>query len=103
MFRRTLILATRQFSTQGPQTFRILGLQQIAIGGLEKEKLSHLWGNLLGVPRIGNYRSESENVDEDIYLLGEGQTGVEVDLMQPIDPNKCRSYRACTRNEYSKG
>ena len=63
--------------------FRILGLQQIAIGGLDKSRLAKLWVDTLGVPVAGNYRSERENVDEDILALGGGPHRVEVDLMQP--------------------
>jgi lactoylglutathione lyase len=68
--------------------FRILGLQQIAIGGTDKERLRKLWVDTLGVPVTGNYRSERENVDEDILALGSGPTKVEIDLMQPVDINK---------------
>lgn len=66
--------------------FRILGLQQVAIGGLDKQNLRALWGDLLGVPMKGSYRSEQENVDEDILVLGHGTHEVELDLMQPLDP-----------------
>ena len=65
--------------------FRILGIQQIAVGSLDKSSLVHLWGNLLGLKQVGEYKSEKENVDEDIYIM---KDGVEVDLMKPIDPNK---------------
>ena len=65
--------------------FRILGLQQIAIGGTDKDRLRKLWVDTLGVPVTGNYRSERENVDEDILALGTGPTKVEIDLMQPVD------------------
>jgi lactoylglutathione lyase len=41
----------------------------------------------LGLELGGNYRSESENVDEDIAYLGDGPLKVEVDLMEPIDPD----------------
>lgn len=68
--------------------FRILGLQQIAIGGLDKGALRNLWVDTLGVEAHGNYKSEKENVDEDIAVLGSGPFKVEVDLMQPIDPEK---------------
>lgn len=68
--------------------FRILGLQQIAIGGTDKGRLRKLWVDTLGVPVTGNYRSERENVDEDILALGSGATKVEIDLMQPVDINK---------------
>jgi len=64
--------------------FRILGIQQIAIGGPSKDALRHLWIDLLGVTQTGTFKSERENVDEDILEVG----GVEIDLMQPIDPEK---------------
>ena len=65
--------------------FNVLGIQQIAIGGLDKGALTNLWSALLGVEKVGDYVSESENVDEDILRLGEGVHAVEVDLMQPLD------------------
>ena len=68
--------------------FKILGLQQIAIGGLDKAKLAGLWGDVLGLERVGEYQSEKENVDEDIFRCGSGVFAVEVDLMQPLDPEK---------------
>ena len=68
--------------------FRVLGLQQVAIGGLDKAKLSHLWEGVLGVPKVGTYVSEKENVDEDILQLGAGPLAVEIDLMQPLDPER---------------
>ena len=68
--------------------FRILGLQQIAIGGLDKRRLAKLWVDTLGVALTGNYCSERENVDEDILALGSGVHKVEVDIMQPIDASK---------------
>jgi len=68
--------------------FRVLGLQQIAIGGLEKEKMLFLWKNLLGLEEVGTYVSESENVDEVILKMGEGKRSVELDIMEPIDPEK---------------
>ncbi len=68
--------------------FRILGLQQIAIGALDKEALTGLWSGLLGVERVGDYVSEAENVDEDILRLGHGPLAVEVDLMAPLDPDR---------------
>ncbi len=68
--------------------FRVLGLQQIAVGSTDKEKLRKLWLELLGLAVTGKYRSERENVDEDIAVVGKGAARVEVDLMQPIDPGK---------------
>jgi len=68
--------------------FRILGIQQIAVGAPDKAALRRLWIDTLGLQRVGEFRSERENVDEDIAVAGEGPLRVEVDLMQPIDPAK---------------
>jgi lactoylglutathione lyase len=66
--------------------FAVLGIQQIAIGGRDKARLRRLWVDMLGLEVTGNFRSERENVDEDICAIGSGAALVEVDLMQPIDP-----------------
>ena len=68
--------------------FKVLGIQQIAIGGPSKEKLKTLWVDMLGLEVTGNFVSERENVDEDICAMGAGPFKVEVDLMQPLDPDK---------------
>ena len=68
--------------------FRVLGLQQIAVGALDKNRLRKLWIDILGLTVTGNFKSERENVDEDIAVAGVGSLKVEVDLMQPIDPDK---------------
>jgi len=68
--------------------FKVLGIQQIAVGGLDKLRLRKLWVDTLGLKLSGNYQSESENVDEDIAVVGNGPLKVEVDLMQPIDPER---------------
>jgi len=68
--------------------FRILGLQQIAVGGLDKLRLRALWVDTLGIEATGTFRSERENVDEDILAVGCGPFKVEVDLMQPLDAAK---------------
>ena len=68
----------------GERPFKILGVQQVAIGGPSKAALKNLWVDLLGVPQTGTFRSEKENVDEDILAIA----GVEIDLMEPIDPAK---------------
>jgi lactoylglutathione lyase len=73
-------------SNQRP--FRVLGIQQIAIGGTDKQRLRKLWVDLFGLEVVGTFRSERENVDEDILALGTGALRVEVDLMQPLDPDK---------------
>jgi lactoylglutathione lyase len=76
-------------ASQSSRPFKVLGLQQIAIGSLDKSSLSNLWCNIFGVQQIGNYKSQKENVDEDILLLGMPGSpfSVEVDLMMPIDPD----------------
>ena len=68
--------------------FRVLGLQQIALGGPSKAALRALWVDLLGVEVSGSYRSEAENVDEDLAAVGVGAARVEIDLMEPIDPER---------------
>lgn len=68
--------------------FKILGLQQIAVGGTDKSALAKLWVGLFGLSVQNTYKSEKENVDEDILQLGKGPHAVEVDIMQPIDPEK---------------
>jgi len=68
--------------------FRILGIQQVAIGGEDKARLKRLWVDLLGLEVKGRFVSERENVDEDICALGQGAHAVEVDLMMPLDIDK---------------
>jgi len=68
--------------------FKVLGIQQVAIGAADKRALSRLWVDTLGLTPHGHYKSEKENVDEDIVTMGAGPFTVEVDLMQPIDPEK---------------
>ncbi len=66
--------------------FRLLGLQQVALGAPDKRDLHRLWVEMFGLEVTGQFRSERENVDEDIVVLGKGAARVEIDLMQPIDP-----------------
>jgi len=68
--------------------FKVLGIQQIAIGAVDKSLLKHLWVDLFGLELTGHFLSEKENVDEDICAIGHGPFKVEVDLMQPLDINK---------------
>jgi lactoylglutathione lyase len=68
--------------------FKVLGIQQIAVGGLDKNRLRALWVDTLGLELAGDYQSVAENVDEDIAVAGSGPLKVEVDLMQPLDPEK---------------
>jgi lactoylglutathione lyase len=78
--------------------FKILGIQQVAIGGTDKNKLKTLWIDMLGLEVTGTFKSERENVDEDICAMGKGVHGVEVDLMQPIDPEKKPAVHATPLN-----
>lgn len=63
-------------------------MQQIAIGGPDKQALSNLWVDLFGLTKKSSFQSERENVDEDILECGKGLFAVEVDIMQPIDAGK---------------
>jgi len=78
--------------------FRVLGIQQIAIGGEDKQRLRALWVDVLGLAVKGNFVSERENVDEDICALGTAPNEVEVDLMQPVDPTKKPAVHATPLN-----
>jgi len=72
----------------GKRPFSVLGIQQIAVGGPDKQRLRGFWVDLLGLEYKDTFVSESENVDEDICVLGVGDLAVEVDLMQPLDTSK---------------
>ena len=85
-------------NTSSERPFQVLGIQQVAIGGLDKSALSGLWTGLLGVEKVGDYQAESENVDEDILRLGDGPHAVEIDLMQPIDPERSPKVHSPTLN-----
>ncbi|MEQ9325033.1 MAG: VOC family protein [Polyangiaceae bacterium] len=67
--------------------FRVLGVQQIAVGGRDQAALVRLWCDLLGLTQTGRFNSERENVDEVIATCGRKPFEVEVDLMVPIDPD----------------
>lgn len=68
--------------------FKVLGIQQVAIGGESKQKLNKFWVEIMGLTKVSDYRSEKENVDEDILSMGSGPYKVEIDLMEPVDANK---------------
>ncbi|HEX2541176.1 MAG TPA: VOC family protein [Caldimonas sp.] len=74
-------------SAANARPFAVLGVQQVAIGGPSKARLRTLWVDRLGLAVTGSYRSERENVDEDICAVGSGAARVEIDLMEPIDPD----------------
>ena len=68
--------------------FRILGVQQIAVGSTDRDALLHLWHNLLGLPLLHPtpVRLAAENVLEDSVRVGvTKKSQVTIDLMTPID------------------
>ena len=77
-------------STTKTRPFRVLGIQQIAIGCEERGPLDSLWKNIFGLEASASKRLEKENVEEDIVKLGPKNSvyEVELDLMTPIDADK---------------
>ena len=78
--------------------FRVLGIQQVAIGGTDKQRMKKLWVDMLGLEQTGTFQSERENVDEDILAMGRGAMKVEVDIMQPMDIEKKPAVHATPLN-----
>ena len=74
--------------TAALRPFKVLGIQQVAIGGTDKSRMKKLWVDMLGLEQTGTFQSERENVDEDILAMGKGAMKVEVDIMQPMDIDK---------------
>jgi lactoylglutathione lyase len=72
--------------------FRILGVQQIAVGGLDRARLHRLWVDLLGVPSRGEFRNVVENVEGELATIGAGPFAVDLNILEPLDPE--RSPRA---------
>ena len=82
-------VAQRSFAAEATaRPFRVLGIQQIAIGGPSKEALQKLWVGTFGLEKVTSFKSEKENVDEDVLRAGRGPWAVELDIMQPINPEK---------------
>jgi len=81
-----------------PRPFKVLGIQQVAIGALSKAALRTLWVEKFGLLPTGHFRSERENVDEDICTIGHGVHRVEIDLMEPIDPSAKPAVHATPLN-----
>ena len=72
--------------------FKVLGVEQIAIGGLDLNALRALWVDTLGLEPAGTFHNESENVEGMIAFAGSGPTRVSMNLLKPLDAN--RSPRA---------
>jgi lactoylglutathione lyase len=68
--------------------FKVLGIQHIAVGNEDKKRLERFWIDLMGLEKAGSFMNGHENVDEDILRIGQGVYAVEVDIMQPVDPEK---------------
>jgi lactoylglutathione lyase len=81
-------MSTRFFSAEAKRSFRVLGIQQIALGGLDKNELSKFWVDIMGLNKVLTFESAKENVNEDVLSIGTGPLAVEVDLMQPLDATK---------------
>jgi lactoylglutathione lyase len=84
--------------SQVARPFKVLGIQQIAIGATSKTRLQKLWVDMLGLELTGTFKSERENVDEDICAMGVGAFKVEVDLMEPVDIDKKPAVHATPLN-----
>jgi lactoylglutathione lyase len=68
--------------------FKVLGVQQIAIGGLDLKALRRLWIDTLGLTPSINFRNDTENVYGEIALVGMRPFQVDINLLQPIDSEK---------------
>lgn len=84
--------------TANTRPFKVLGIQQVAIGGTDKGRMKRLWIDMLGLEQTGTFQSERENVDEDILAMGKGAMKVEVDIMQPMDIEKKPAVHATPLN-----
>ncbi len=51
------VFSCRTFSDSA-RKFNVLGIQQVAIGGLDKQLLSNFWVNTMGINKVGDYKSE---------------------------------------------
>ena len=78
--------------------FKVLGIQQVAIGGTDKQRMKRLWVDMLGLTQTATFQSERENVDEDILAMGKDAFKVEVDIMQPMDIDKKPAVHATPLN-----
>lgn len=68
--------STRQFSALyssvrlfASRPYNILGVQQIAIGALQKSSLQRLYVDVFGLEKVKTFVSEKENVDEDVLKV----------------------------------
>jgi lactoylglutathione lyase len=66
----------------------VLGVQQIAIGALDRARPHRLWVTLLGLEARAEFRNEAENVTGELVTLGRGPFAVDLNLLEPIDPER---------------
>jgi lactoylglutathione lyase len=59
--------------------FKVIGIQQIAIGNESKARLEKFWVEMMGLEKTGTFKSERENVDEDILCIGQGPYAVDAE------------------------
>jgi lactoylglutathione lyase len=59
---------------------------------MDRQALHSLWVESLGLEPGIEFRNETENVEGEIAVAGEGPAGVDFNLLEPIDPD--RSPRA---------
>ncbi len=63
----------------------MLGLQQVAVGGLDRRRLRRLWVDVFGLESRGEFRNEVENVDGELARIGRGPFAVDLNLLEPVD------------------
>ena len=66
------LTGVRSLSTGSP--FRVLGVQQIALGSLELDGLKGLWVDAFGAKEVKSFKSEKENVDGE-WVRGRAESG----------------------------
>ena len=88
LLRKAFQMAFTSARSFSGRPFKILGVQQIAIGSLDKPALQKFWSEVMGLEKVDSFKSEQDNVDEDIYVMGKGMAKVELNLMTPLDPNR---------------
>ena len=80
---------TRSFSSaEVERPFKVLGIQQVAIGCETRDPLNKIWKDIFGLKEHTTMTLEKENVIEDIVKLGPAPYEVEIDLMCPFDVEK---------------
>ena len=91
---RLLQFSQRCFASSSSSTketarrpFKILGVQQIAVGSKKEDPLMHLWYNIFGLQaEETGIQLPKENAFVDIFKLGaDDKTAVEIHLMSPIE------------------